>query len=173
MLRLTPFGVLAVLLLASAPVRADDAEDKAVKFVEKLGGQVFRDNKQPGKPVVHVGLAGAKITAAEMKELAAFKNLATLAMPGATVASGGFKELAPLKNLTKLILYGSPVADEGLKEIATLTSLTELDLRDTKVTDAAMKELAALKGLQDLGYRNLPFDDLVAMRIHRCSISIM
>ena len=32
--------------------RADDAEDKAVAFVEKLGGAVARDEKAPGKPVI-------------------------------------------------------------------------------------------------------------------------
>ena len=34
-----------VLLLAAAPLLADDAEDQAVKAVEKLGGKVVRDDK--------------------------------------------------------------------------------------------------------------------------------
>jgi predicted DNA-binding protein (UPF0251 family) len=39
---------------ARAPLlpRAEDAEDKAVALVEKLGGTVTRDAKRPGKPVV-------------------------------------------------------------------------------------------------------------------------
>ena len=35
-----------VVVCASALVRADDAEDKAVAFVEKLGGKVLRDEKK-------------------------------------------------------------------------------------------------------------------------------
>ena len=37
-------GVVA-WVLAAAPVGADDAEDKAVAFVEKLGGKITRDDK--------------------------------------------------------------------------------------------------------------------------------
>ena len=44
MSRLLLCGV-AAWVLAAAPVRADDAEDKAVAFVEKLGGTVTRDQK--------------------------------------------------------------------------------------------------------------------------------
>jgi hypothetical protein len=48
-------GVLMVLSASSA-VRADGIEDNVVTFVEKLGGNVTRDEKQPGKPVVKVTL---------------------------------------------------------------------------------------------------------------------
>src|SRR5215218_3019317 len=57
MSRLMLCGLMSgVILCSSAPVRADDAEDKAVAFVEKLGGKVGRDEKAPGKPVVTVSL---------------------------------------------------------------------------------------------------------------------
>jgi hypothetical protein len=69
------------------------AEDKAVQFVEKLGGRVTRDNKASGKPVVAVNLGGTKVTDA------------------------GLKELAPLKNLTELYLTGTKVTDAGVKEL--------------------------------------------------------
>jgi len=39
-------------VFALTPARADDAEDKAVELVRKLGGSVTRADKQPGKPVV-------------------------------------------------------------------------------------------------------------------------
>ena len=57
-----------------------DTEDKAVAFIEKLGGKVTRDEKAPGKPVLEVVLDGTELTDA------------------------GLKALAPLTNLTKLIL---------------------------------------------------------------------
>ena len=61
-----------------APLYADDAEDKAVAFVEKLGGKVTRDEKLPGKPVIGVHLSFSAVTDAGLKELAPLKNLATL-----------------------------------------------------------------------------------------------
>ena len=58
--------------------RADEAEDKAVALVEKLGGKVTRDEKLPGKPVAGVALFFSAVTDAELKELAALKNLTYL-----------------------------------------------------------------------------------------------
>jgi hypothetical protein len=54
----------AVLLLAagvgaSGRAMADDAEDRAVKAVEKAGGFVRRDKDKPGKPVYLVNFLGA------------------------------------------------------------------------------------------------------------------
>ena len=48
-------GVLAAVVVLSGAVRADEAD--AVKMVEKLGGKITRDDKQPGKPVVEVNLS--------------------------------------------------------------------------------------------------------------------
>jgi hypothetical protein len=52
-----------------SPVRADEAEDKAVAFVEKLGGKVARDEKLPGKPVVRVDLFFSAVTDAGLRQL--------------------------------------------------------------------------------------------------------
>ena len=58
---------------------ADDAEDKAVAFVKKLGGSVKRDDKAEGKPVRGVDLSNrTKVTDAGLKELAALKQLQSL-----------------------------------------------------------------------------------------------
>ena len=94
MSRLMLCGVVSwLVLIPSAPLYADDAEDKAVAFVEKLGGRVTRDEKLPGKPVIGVHLSFS------------------------TVTDVGLKELAPLKNLTSLVLAGTQVTDVGLKEL--------------------------------------------------------
>lgn len=165
-----------VLLAVSCVARADDAEDKAVKFVEKLGGLVKRDEKLSGKPVVTVSLNSAKLTDADLKELAAFKSLKTLRLVNVEkltdvglkelaalttiteldltrtkVTDAGLKELAPLKNLTSLWLGETQVTDAGMKDVAALTSLTRLQLDRTKLTDVGLKELAALKKLTSLG----------------------
>ncbi len=43
-------GAVAAVLLVAGAARADKAA--AVKAIEKLGGKIERDEKQPGKPVV-------------------------------------------------------------------------------------------------------------------------
>ena len=112
----------ACVLLAAVPLYADEAEDQAVKAVEKLGGMVIRDDKDPERPVIEVKLYDAKVTDADLKELAALKALRTLD------------------------LCVSKVTDANLKELATLKGLQELDLDGTLVTDAGLKELEAIQG---------------------------
>jgi internalin A len=111
-----------LLLAAAAPLFADDAEDKAVQAVEKLGGKVVRDDKDPTKPVVEVDLF--------------------LRDKPSEMTDAGLKELAALKGLQKLKLGPAMVTDAGLKELAGLKALKSLDLSDCKgVTDVGVKDL--------------------------------
>ena len=107
------------LLFITVPgnARADDAEDKAVAFFEKLGGKVTRDDKQPGKPVVGVKLLNSEVTDAAIKELAAFENLTYLGLCNTQVTDAGLKELATLKNLKTLGVDGPHMTDVGIKEL--------------------------------------------------------
>ena len=112
-------------MLAAAPLYADEAEDQAVKAVEKLGGKVIRDYTNPARPYTQVDLSNGKITDAELKELAA------------------------LKGLFYLNLFNTKVTDAGLKELPALNDLEMLELGYTAVTDAGLKNLAGLKKLRD------------------------
>src|SRR3982074_157779 len=87
---------------------ADDAEAKAVAFVEKMGGMVERHDKAKGKPVRGVDLA----------------------LCCETVTHAGLKEVAALKQLQKLDLTECfKLTDVGLKELAVLKQLQSLNLR--------------------------------------------
>ena len=117
------------LLFITVPgnARADDAEDKAVAFFEKLGGKVTRDDKIPGKPVTGVNLYRTHVTDAGLKELAALKKLTSLGLNRTKVTDAGLKELAPLKNLKLLILGGTNVTDAGMKELRKALPNCEID----------------------------------------------
>ena len=142
MSRLILYGITSwVILCSSYLVRADDTEDRAVEFVEKLGGRVIRNEKAPGKPVISLDLYNTQVTDAGLKELAGLKNLTDLVLVCKQETDAGLKELAGLQNLTYLELYSESVMDAGLKEFAALKNLTSLYLYNTKVTDAGMKEL--------------------------------
>ena len=169
MSRLMQCGLMSWLVLGSPiAARADDAEDKAFKFVEGLGGKVTRDEKLPGKPVVGVNLDGTKMTDAGLKELAPLKNLTTLNLGNTQVTGVGLKELAPLKNLTTLNLNSTRVTDAGLIELFAFKNLAILDLGNMRevidpkvgdkdyrgegkgVTDTGLKEIAKLTSLTTL-----------------------
>ena len=66
---------VALLLVVGLPLRADEAEDRAVKAVQKLGGRIVRDEKADGKPIITVDLILKKVTAADLKELAPLTGL--------------------------------------------------------------------------------------------------
>src|SRR5262249_31023530 len=124
--------LLAVLACAAAapPSRSGGEESLDEKAVEKqileLGGNLTRDQKAPGKPVVGVDLRSAEVDARLLRSLAVFPELTTLH------------------------LWYTTVDDDALAALAGLKKLSTLDLHATKVkvTDAGLKHLARLKGLQ-------------------------
>jgi internalin A len=142
--------VLALVQLTTVSVRADEAEDKAVKAIQKLGGKIGRDDKAKNKPIVGVVLFNAQVTDAALKELAGLKQLQMLHLSDTKVTDAGLKYLAGLKQLAELDLSGTKVTDAGLKYLTGLKQLQWLVLSDTKVTDAGLKDLIGLKQLQDL-----------------------
>lgn len=120
MLRLMAFVLAASGLCLALSARADEAEEKAIAFVKKLGGTLTRDDKAPRKPVVTVDLRNhTAVTDAGVKELAALKGLTTLDLTYCRqVTDAGVKELAALKGLTTLNLFGcQKVTDAGVKEL--------------------------------------------------------
>jgi hypothetical protein len=127
----------------SLPVAEEphDPEARAVATVQKLGGEILRDEKGAGHKVVGVKLGEA--TDADLKELAVFKDLNVLNLSGSyKVTDAGLKELAVFKDLKELDLSGCfKVTDAGLKELATLKSLQKLNLVNTMVTGAGVAEL--------------------------------
>lgn len=112
---------LAMGLCGAGRVAADEAEDRAVAAVEKLGGHVTRDEAKPGRPVVAVSFTGgfglSEATDLHLKELAPFKELATLDLSNTKVTNAGLRELAQFTKLTSLSLLSTKVTDAGLKEL--------------------------------------------------------
>jgi internalin A len=143
--------VMICLLSLTCATHADEAEDKAIKFVKELGGKIQNDDDAPiTGPVIEVDLEGRQLTDAGLKKLVVFKQLRSLNIADTKVTDIGLKELATLKQLKKLALGGPGVTDAGMKELATLNQLEDLDLQNTKVTDAGLKELADLKKFKSL-----------------------
>jgi internalin A len=61
--------VLVIVVCGISRATADEAEDRAVAVIEKLGGKVTRDETKPSKPVVGVSLVFFQATDEDLKEL--------------------------------------------------------------------------------------------------------
>jgi Leucine Rich repeat len=138
-------GAILLITIAAPTTKADDAEDKAVQFIEKLGGSVVRDEKVDSKPVVEVCLQGTLFADADMKELAALKSLEALDLCATRFTDDGLAELTAFKRLQVLNLSCTKVTDAGLKKLADVEKLQRLYVIRTAVTDDGMKDLAAAK----------------------------
>ena len=116
--RLIPLTIGVLLLAAALPVqRRRDAEDQAVKAIEKFGGEVMRDDKDPAKPVIEVNLNATEVTDAGLKELAGLKGLKRLGLAATKVTDAGLKELAALKGLQTVDLSEATVTFAGVAEL--------------------------------------------------------
>jgi hypothetical protein len=110
-------AVGAVLLgaLFVGAARADEAE--VARALEKAGGTVRVDDKQPGKPVVTVILWGPRYKVEMLKDLKEFKSLQNLRIGGPWITDDGVKELRELPSLRLLEIRSPNVSDAALKEL--------------------------------------------------------
>ncbi len=118
----------------------DDAEERAVVAIKKLGGWVKQDETVTGKSFV-VYLQGSVVTDIVLKELAPLKELRTLVLHETEVTDDGLKELAQFKQLIFLNITDTKITDAGLKELAALKTLASISMYRTKVTEAGVAEL--------------------------------
>lgn len=136
---------LAFLLFAFAGGCAKPTpEEKAIALVQKLGGEVNRDPKLPGQPVVGVYLRETKVTDADLKELAPLTQLVSLNLSKTQISDAGLKELAGFQNLESLSVRETLVTDAGIKDIAALKRLTDFYFGGSQITDEGLKELRKL-----------------------------
>jgi hypothetical protein len=142
--------IALALGLAVPPLLAREKEEKALELIQKLGGEVSRDENTPGMPVVGVHLTFAPIKDQDLADLAALKRLQALDLVGTVVTGEGLRDLCTLRELKRLYLGSSGVRDAGLKGVSTLVRLEELSLFQTKVTDEGLRELTSLKELRKL-----------------------
>jgi hypothetical protein len=157
---------LFVVLGGSANAIAGEAEDKAVQAIEKLGGNVLRNEDDPGRPVVVVDLSGTDVTDNDLKALTPLASLVSLDLHGTRVTGSGLEALAHLKKLERLYLSDSAlddrdsgITDRGLKGVGKLRNLTILHLGGTHISNAGVKNLAQLVNLRELSLMGTDITD--------------
>ncbi len=143
-------GAVVLSGLVAPVARADDPEEEAIRTVERLGGNAYRDDNQVGRPVVTVQFPNNPITDKDLEVLARFRHLQGAHIGSPTLTDAGLKVLEGFPDLQWLDLRNSQqLTEKGLKHLVGLAKLQYLDL-GFPVTDAGLKELAGLTQMQEL-----------------------
>jgi internalin A len=156
------FPVLLAVAMAphDAAIAAENAgEARAIRQINRLGGEVERNDKLPGRPATAVSLRGAgRFEDLDVPLLKPLSNLTTLDLSGTKICGthiigGGLRELQKLKSLSFLDLSYTQITDAGLNELREFKSLTRLNLNGTGVcgrdiTGGGLKELKHLTRLE-------------------------
>jgi Leucine-rich repeat (LRR) protein len=173
---ITVGGVFLSMLLTHASVRANEAEQRALAAIQRLGGSfnpqtahliLFETSVTDGDlqsiaaltPLCILNLNVTGISDDGLAHLHNLTNLTTLSLARTQVTGAGLKHLQGMTRLQSLVLRGTRVDDTGLKHLEQLKSLDNVHLEETRVGDAGLKHLAALPNLTSLGLNDTQVSD--------------
>src|SRR5262249_42042827 len=126
---------------AAAPTTDTTPEAKAVAYIEKLGGTVIRDEKQPGRPVIGVRLNGPHVTDTALSRLEDLTTLESIDLGAASITDEGLARLKYNCRLRWLDLSDTPINGAGLIHLRGLTNLEYLNLSWSNLTDEGLLAL--------------------------------
>lgn len=132
------------------PVNEMSRQEQIADAVEKLGGHVTVDVKQPGSPIIAVDLHQSRVKDADLAMLRELSGLRNLNLFGTSITDAGLEHLSELIGLQTLHLNATAIGDPGLQHLRGMTGLTTLSLYGTRATDAGLVHLTALTNLQSL-----------------------
>jgi Leucine-rich repeat (LRR) protein len=124
--------------------------ETAVTAIQKLGGKVERDDKDPEKPVVVVNLGITEVKDAELEHLKGLSKLRRLTLNDTPITDAGLDHIKDLTSLQKLYLVDTKISDAGLERLKGLKGLQILSLAGTQVSDAGLEHLKELKELKEV-----------------------
>ena len=132
-------------------------ESEAIVEIEKLGGTVIRDDRDPLRPASAVYLQKQKEPRAALEIVQRLKQLRKLDLYCANVTDAEMQYLNGLTQLETLVVAGCKFTDAGLANLRRMKKLETLDLSGcSKVTDAGLKNLDSLPQLQTLNISGCP-----------------
>lgn len=121
--------------------------EAAMVALRKLGA---RFDMNTNRRVRTVMLSRTRVSDADLKQLANFKELDSVSLVETSVGNEGMKYLATLSNLKRLNLSMTEVDDTGLQALIGLSHLEVLSLIGTGITDTSVNTLSKLARLKDV-----------------------
>jgi hypothetical protein len=134
-------GLLSLCQPGAPAGEAPEGQKQAVAAIEKIGGKVEYDPKDPARPVVRVRLNETRVTDKDLEHLRGLTALRRIDLHGTAVTDEGLRHLRGLTKLNRLYLTATKVSDKGLGHLTGLTELEFLDLDRTKVTAEGVEKL--------------------------------
>jgi hypothetical protein len=127
---------------------------EAIQAVERLGGTVLRDEKDPRRPVVTVELGGSPFEDFPTRQLEClwrFKYLRALSLTGGCFRDAHLQTISSITSLERLQVMHAGITDEGLRHLRRLHNLKALELPLCwGVTDEGLKDIGSLPRLDSL-----------------------
>jgi hypothetical protein len=131
----------------------------AVRFLRAADPERFgKLTLEEAAALTTLSLRGAKVTDADLANLAAMPLLDTLILHGTAVTDAGLVHLSALRNLKSLDLRATQVSGAGLSTLATL-GLEALHLTDTRVTGEDLRFVPMQPNLRTLKLNGTSFTD--------------
>lgn len=127
---------------AAKKVEPNAENKKAVAAIEKLGGKVTIDEKDPEAPIIRVDLNSTQTTDADLELLQGLTRLQYLDLGKTKITDAGLAHLKGLTDLISLNLgFNEKITDAGLEHLKGLTKLHSLFVQFTKVTKVGANDL--------------------------------
>jgi hypothetical protein len=142
------------------PLAEMTKQERITDAIERLGGHVTTDAKQPGSPIIAIDLHQTRVKDADLAMLRELPSLRKLNLYGTAVTDAGLEHLSGLVGLQTLHLNGTAIGDAGLQHLRSITGLSTLSLYGTRVTDAGLAHLPTLTNLQNLALGGTAITDL-------------
>ena len=140
----------------SALALGQETREENISAIEKLGGEVFREEGVPG---IRVSLRGPDITDAALTHLSSLNDLVWLDLSGSRITDAGLARLKQSKKLRRLDLSNTAITGAGLKHLKPLSELHSLELDRCPIPNAGLVELKGLVKLSYLGISHTLVDD--------------
>jgi len=138
--------------------RSQEARERSIAAIEKLGGEVIRDEEMPGV-IDEVDLGGPNIADAALTHLTALSDLRSLDLSKSRISDAGLANLQELKRLRRLDLSNTPINGAGFKYLKALQELDSLELWNCPITNASLADLKGVGKLSYLGLSGTSIDD--------------
>ena len=152
-------GCLAIGSVRAGAMGSDPERDPVVRLVERLGGQLRRDEGAPGRPIVEIRLSTTSVTDDQLGELRGVASLRSLDLSQTRISDVGLARLRGHQGLRSLLLFDTKVTDKGLEHISTMNALETLGVGACDVSGPGLSHLGSLKHLKALSLVALDLDD--------------